>query len=108
MDNITFTYDKTQYTLYYTRATVEAMENAGFDIRKFDEKIYNNVKALFYGAFRAEHSDTKRVTMDKIWEDIPNKSDFIEALVMLYSEPYNTLMDEPKDEAKKISWKVNQ
>ena len=107
INNITLTYDKNTYTLYFTRTTVEAMENNGFDIREFDKKVFSNIMMLWYGAFAAQHRDTKRVTMDKIWKLIPNKEEMIKDLVTLYSKPYNDLMDEPIDDTKKINWKAN-
>ena len=51
---ITFVFEKTSYTLEYTRETVSALEQNGLtldDVRNIDQKPINTVMMLFTGAF---------------------------------------------------------
>ena len=110
---ITFTYDKTAYTLEFTRETVTALEQNGLtlsDVRDIGEKPITTVMLLFTGAFMAHHRKAATINglIEKIWASIPNKRDLIEALVEMYTEPLDALMDEPEDEKGKTEWKVNK
>ncbi len=111
---ITFTYEKTAYTLEYTRETVSALEQNGLalsDVRNIDEKPMTTVMMLFTGAFMAHHRKAATINglIEKIWAEIPDKSGLIQALVEMYTEPLDALMEEPsEDDAKKVKWTVNK
>lgn len=106
MSGISFEYNRKKYNLRYSRTAITRMENSGFDISQLEGRPLSAVMTLFRGAFIAEHPDTKTTEIDKIWVNMPNKSDLINALIELYQEPFEALMNEP-DEAKKIDWKQN-
>ena len=102
---ITFTFEKTAYTLEYTRETVSALEQNGLtlsDVQNIGEKPMNTVMMLFTGAFMAHHRKAATISglIEKIWNSIPNKRDMLEALV--------EMMEEPEDEKGKTEWKVNK
>lgn len=105
MASIKFSYNRKEYTLRFSRTSVMRMEQSGFDITQLEGRPYSAMITLFRGAFIAEHPDTKSKVIDQIWDNMPNKDDLINALIDLYQEPFNALMEEP-DEAKKVSWKV--
>lgn len=110
---ITFTFEKTAYTLEYTRETVSALEQNGLsmsDVQNIGEKPINTVMLLFTGAFMAHHRKAATISglIERIWASIPEKSELINTLVEMYTEPVDTLMDEPEDEKGKTIWKVNQ
>ena len=110
---ITFTFEKTAYTLEYTRETVSALEQNGLtlsDVRDIGEKPITTVMLLFTGAFMVHHrkAATQSGRIEKIWESIPNKRELIDTLVEMYTEPLDALMDEPDDEKGKTEWKVNK
>ena len=104
---INFSYEGKDYTLEYTRATVKQMEDSGFDIQAVGERPYTMIMALFSGAFRANHKFIKRDKVEEIYKNMPNKELLIEKLVEMYNEPLETLMEEPEDSAKKVTWEVS-
>lgn len=110
---ITFTFEKTAYTLEYTRETVSALEQNGLtlsDVQNISEKPLNTVMLLFTGAFMAHHRKAATISglIERIWNSIPNKRDMIEALVEMYTEPLDALMEEPEEDKGKTIWKVNK
>ena len=110
---ITFTFEKTAYTLEYTRETVSALEQNGLklsDVQNIGEKPINTVMMLFTGAFMAHHRKAATISglIERIWNSLPNKREMVEALVEMYTEPLDALMEEPEDEKGKTEWKVNK
>ena len=110
---ITFTFEKTAYTLEYTRETVSAMEQNGLtlsDVQNIGDKPINTVMMLFTGAFMAHHRKAAPISglVETICHSIPNTRDLIEALVEMYTEPLDALMDEPEEDKGKTEWKVNK
>lgn len=93
------------YTLEFTRDTVMQMERMGFDLSKADTQPMTTVKGLFEGAFLANHKAIKPQTINEIFEGQPNKGGMFEKLIEMYQEPYDTLMDEPKEGNEK--WEIN-
>ena len=110
---ITFTFEKTAYTLEYTRETVSALEQNGLslsDVRNIGDRPMTTVMMLFTGAFMAHHRKAATINglIEKIWNSIPDKSGLIDVLVEMYTEPVDALMDEPEDEKGKTVWTVNK
>ena len=110
---ITFTFEKTAYTLEYTRETVSALEQNGLtlsDVRNIGEKPLNTVMLLFTGAFMAHHRKAATISglIERIWDSIPDKRELIDTLVEMYTEPLDALMEEPGDDKGKTEWKVNK
>lgn len=96
---------KKDYTLAFTLRTVKQMADNGFKINEAAENPISGVPALFAGAFLVYHRTASRAEIDEIWQTIPNKEEFISALVDLYNAPVEKLFGEPDDE-KKASWEV--
>ena len=110
---ITFTFEKTAYTLEFTRETVSALEQNGLslsDVQNISDKPINTVMLLFTGAFMAHHrkAATIKGLVERIWASIPDKRELIDALVEMYTEPVNALMEEPEDDKGKTTWTVNK
>lgn len=110
---ITFVFEKTSYTLEYTRETVSALEQNGLtldDVRNIDQKPINTVMMLFTGAFMAHHRKAASISglIERIWKSIPDKTELLKTLVEMYTEPVDALMAEPDDEKGKTTWTVNQ
>jgi len=102
------TYDGQDYTLEFTRKSIEKMEQAGFIIGDATTKPMTVLPTLFAGSFMANHRWVKQETIDKIYEGIPNKEDFMTKLIEMYAEPIEALFDEPKGEAEKnAQWEAN-
>ena len=105
---IKFTYQDKDITLEYTRSTVEQMERVGFRIDELGDKPMTQVKLLVHGAFLANHRKVKAETIDKIYEMISNKEEFVGKLAEMYNETRETLFAEPEEgDEKNLDWKTN-
>lgn len=100
-------YDGVDYTLEYTRKSVETMEKQGFVVSDVATKPVSTLPVLFAGAFLAHHRFVKKETVDAIFDKIPNKSEFLQKLSEMYSEPIEALMEEPEESEGNVSWEAN-
>lgn len=101
---IIFSFEGKDYTLEFTRRTVQRMENAGFVIGDIDTKPMSVLPALFAGAFLAHHPLVKRDVIDKIYNAMPHKDDLVGKLAEMYNEPITALLDEPEESSEKVDW----
>jgi len=99
-----FNYEGREYTLEYTRKTVEMMERQGFIAEEVKIKPMSTLPALFAGAFLANHRFTKPDVIDAIYAKMSNKGELISKLVDMYNEPIMTLMEEPEESEGNLSW----
>ena len=104
---INFTYDDTDYTLEFTRKTVEQMERANFNIREVRNKPMTTLPTLFTGAFLAHHRWIKQDVIDKIYGKLTDKQDLMEKLIDMYTESVETLFEEPVESEKNVKWEAN-
>lgn len=105
--NIKLNYEGAEYVLEFTRKTVEQMEDAGFRIRELRDKPVTVLPTLFKGAFLAHCSYLKDDIINKIYATVPNKKDFMEKLIEMYSDPVEELFDEPQPSEKNATWEAN-
>jgi len=103
---LTFTYKGKDYTLEFTRRTVRQMEDAGFIASDVAEKPMQILR-LFSGAFLAHHRSVKTDVIEEIYASLPNKDALISALIDMYNEPIEALMDEPTEESGNVEWTAN-
>jgi hypothetical protein len=101
---IRFTYDGVDYTLEFTRKSIETMEKQGFIASEIVEKPVSTLPTLFAGAFLAHHRYVKREVIDKIFDKITNKQELIGKLAEMYNEPILALMDEPDEDEGNVTW----
>lgn len=104
---IKFTYDDVDYTLEFTRRSVKQMEDEGFVAQDIDKRPMTLLPILFAGSFKAHHKFTKQETIDAIYACMPDKESLITKLAEMYNEPIATLMEEPDEKAKNVTWKAN-
>lgn len=101
---ITINFEGTEYTLEFTRKSIETMERQGFVIGDIKTKPMTTLPTLFAGAFLAHHRFIKRDTVDAIFEKLSNKENFLEKLAEMYAEPLEALMDEPEESEGNLTW----
>lgn len=101
---ITFEFQGKNYTLEFTRKSIETMEKQGFIATDIAEKPMSTLPALFAGAFLAHHRFTKREVIDEIFDKMTNKEDLIGKLSEMYNEPIMALMEEPDDDEGNVEW----
>lgn len=104
-----FSYNGIDYTLEYTKRTVEQMENSGFNLSELRDKPMTVLPSLFRGAFLAHHRYVKQGVIDDIFALMPNKGELIGKLAEMYNDPIAQMMDEPDEEQGKnsLTWTAN-
>lgn len=96
------------YTLEYTRRTIQQMEAQGFVADAVAEKPMTMIPLLIAGAFLKNCRHVQQADIDRIFDSIDDKEGFIQALITMYSEPIEALMENPKKgKSKKAEWKKN-
>lgn len=93
MSKINLTYNKTEYTLEYSRQSVKTMESQGFVLDELTKKPMTMLPMLFQGAFIKNHRGVKRQVMDDIFDGIGDKSALMESLMEMYGETLSSLTD---------------
>lgn len=91
-----------KYCLEYSKNTILSMERAGFVLDKFEEQPTLMTTLLVQGAFAKNHSRVKNETVEKIFNSLKNKEDFLKKLVEMYVEQRDTLTDEGNSD-----WEAN-
>ena len=97
MSKINLTYDKKEYVLEYNRQSVKVMESQGFVLEELTAKPMTMIPMLFSGAFIKNHSGkngVKRKLVDEIFDNLDDKSAFVEALMEMYSETLSVLTED--------------
>lgn len=106
MSKIAITYKENTYDLEFNRNSVRMMEGQGFDIEAITAKPVTMIPLLFYGAFAKNHTGIKRNLVDKIYDSLSNKQALIAALVDMYAETVNTLMEGSTETEGNAVWEV--
>ena len=106
MATIKITVDDKEYTLAFNKKTIMQMSDNGFRIEKAREDYVSGIPQLFAGSFLRFHRTITEKEIDAIWNMIPDKLGFIEALIGLYNEQIEQIFGEPEDDEKKASWEV--
>lgn len=101
---LNFKYNGTEYTLEFTRRTVEQMEREGFVADDIKTRPVTMLPTLFAGAFKAHHRYVKREVIDEIYSKMTNKADLIGKLAEMYNEPIAALIDEPVESSENLTW----
>lgn len=103
---IKFVFKDKEYTLEYTRKSVETMEKRGFKLSDISDKPMSVLPDLFAGAFLAHHKFEKREVIDEIFTGLRNRDELFSTLVDMYNEPIVALMSEPDDDEGNVNWTV--
>ena len=101
---LNFEYKGINYTLEFTRRTVEQMEKEGFVADDVKRMPMTALPTLFAGAFKAHHRLVKREVIDAIYEKMTDKAGLIAALAAMYNEPLLALLDEPTESSENFTW----
>ena len=101
---IRINYEGAEYTLEFTRRSIETMERKGFVITDLEDKPMSTLPALFAGAFLAHHRFVKKEVIDSIFKKLTNKEEFLQKLAEMYSEPLEALMEEPEESEGNLTW----
>ncbi len=105
-NQIKITHNGVEYTLEYDRTVIKMLERAGFKYEEFLEKPTTNIELAFTAAFVKNHPKTKQTEIDEIYEELPNKTEFIAALGKMISDFYDALLAEPEDNSGNTKWEI--
>ena len=104
---INFTYKEKEYTLEFTRHTIEVMESQGVVITNIEKKIFSSIPMLFKFSFLAHHKRVKQKEIDEIFNLFANKEQLASTLFEMLNETITTLLEEPDDTKNAIKWEMN-
>lgn len=103
---IQFTYKDVDYTLEYTRKTLEKMEADGIVLSQMDQKPVTILPKLFQYSFYAHHKRISKALVEEIFELFTDKNDMYNKLSTMATDTVNTLFEE-NDSKNAIKWKAN-
>lgn len=101
---ICFNYKGVDYTLEFTRKTVERMEKGGFDVTQLSSKPMTMLPTLFAGAFQANHKFMKPELIREIYDKMTHKDELLGKLGEMYNEPLEALLRDPEDDEGNVEW----
>lgn len=99
-------YKGVDYTLEYSRRSIEQMERQGFVAGEITSKPMTVLPTMFAGAFLKHHRKVKRELIDDIFNHVSNKQDLIGKLAEMYNEPIEALFDEPEEDEGNATWEA--
>lgn len=102
---ITLTYEGKDYTLEFTRKSVERMEATGFDVNELGSKPMTALPLLWKGSFLAHHRNIKEYVMNKMFDELPRKEELFDKLTSMYVDTVDSLFDEPEE--GNVEWGAN-
>ena len=102
---LTFTDNGKTYTLAYTRESLIATENMGFNLDEVFTKPVGSLNLLWRGAFLAHHDSLTIAEVDALFEKV-DKNGLLDALIDLYKAPVESLFDE-ENSKNAIKWTVD-
>lgn len=101
---IIFTYKDKEYTLEFTRASIQKLEARDFDITEVKRKPVTYLPLIFAGAFLAHHPYVKKEVVDEIFEQISDKDSLFSKLAEMYNEPIQAMTDGEGNLDWKATW----
>lgn len=102
---ISFEYEKKQYTLEYTLRTAGQANEDGLILDQLGDKPAQMIPLLVYWAFVRHHKGITRKQTETIYNWIRDKSGFVTALAGMYADAVNALVDDDEDEGN-ANWTI--
>lgn len=105
-DSISFDYSGKHYELGFDRASAKRAEKQyNISLGELTSGKVSVVQDLFMASFLKNHEKTKPSTMLRIFNAMSDKDALYQALVGMYAECANSVLEEP-EEGNAISWKA--
>lgn len=104
---LTIKYNDSEYTLEFTRKSIEILEKRGFKISDIQDKPVSTLPMLFAGAFIAHHKFAKPEVINEIFSKLRNKEELLGKLAEMYNEPILAMMDEPEESEGNLDWETS-
>lgn len=90
------------YRLTFTRDSVRKLESMGFNLEEVGTKPMTMIPLLIRGAFLANHPSVSAKVVESLYDEMSGKESFMEALVEMYSNTLNSLLENNKK--GKVKW----
>ncbi len=103
---VSFEFEKKQYTLEYTLRTAGQANEDGFILDQLSDKPALMIPKLVYWSFVRHHRGITRKQTETIYEWIRDKNGFVTALAEMYAEAVNALVDDEDDEGN-ANWTMS-
>lgn len=103
---IKFTYKDVDYTLEFTRKSLEKMENDGIVLSQIAEKPVTMIPKMFKYSFHANHKRLSNELIEEMFNLFTDKNSLFDKLSEMAMDALNTLFEEPK-EKNAIQWKAS-
>lgn len=100
---IKLTFEDKEYTLEFTRKTLEKMEADGIYIAELQNKVVTTTVNLFRYSFFANHKRMKNEEIERVYNKISKKQELIAKLTEMVMDTLNSLYEEP-EEKNAITW----
>ena len=100
-------FEDKDYTLEFTRSSIQHMERNGFVADEIMTKPVTTLPVMFRGAFLSKHRYMKQEVIDRIFDKITNKQELIGKLAELYNDPILAMMEEPEESEGNAMWEAN-
>ena len=104
---ITFEYEKKEYTLEYTLKTAGQANEDGLILDQIGEKPALMIPKLVYWAFVRHNKGITRKQTEEIYGWITDKNGFIAALAEMYADAVNALVDDDESEGN-ANWTMSK
>lgn len=107
MSKIQFEANGKQYELEFDRQTAAVAEKRyGISLGEVLDGKLTYLPLLFNAAFLKHHPKERQSVIDALFDGMSDKQGLLEALLGMYAETVATLLEEPEDEGKAISWAI--
>ena len=104
---ITFEYEKKNYTLEYTLRTAGQANEDGLIIDQIGDKPALMIPKLVYWSFIRHQRNITRKQTEEIYSWITDKNGFIAALAEMYADAVNSLVDDDDTEKGNANWTMS-
>lgn len=106
--NVTFTYEGDEYTLEYNENAIRLLDKQfDFSLNSIEKVQLSDVPNMFFVALRMHHPRVSKKDADAMYSRIGGKTDLLAALVEMYAEAVQAIIEEP-EEGEAISWKKSE
>lgn len=96
---ITLEFEDKEYELGFTKGSVRLAESMGFNMQDIQNqtRLVTAISILFYASFLAKNARIREDLVERIYEELDDKTALINELVSLYSDTVSSMMENGKN-----------
>lgn len=106
---LTIVFNDKEYRLGFDRDSVRTAERRGLEVTKITDQPVTQIPLLVHAAFLKNHRWVSSDEAQSIYNEIPNKDQFLGKLMELYNEPIAELVGGTEEDTKEKNamWEAN-